>query len=94
MGWKQWQRFCNWQKALVKEMQERWMENLGSRVELGTWLGITGCVAEAGEWFSSVDDGNRDPPRAPGLKGAVAIADHSPHGLQCSEATFLCLSFF
>ena len=63
MGWKQWQRFCNWQKALVKEMQERWMENLGSRVELGTWLGITGCVAEAGEWFSSVDDGNRDPPR-------------------------------
>lgn len=30
----------------------------------------------------------------PGLKGLLPLPGHSPHGLQHSEATFLCLSCF
>ena len=39
MGWKRWQQSCNWQKALVKEMQERWMETLRQQSGAGDLAG-------------------------------------------------------
>ena len=60
MGWKQWQRSYNRQKALVKEMERR-METL--REESGAGDSAGHYWVCSGELLGFVDDGDRDPPR-------------------------------